>query len=111
MNGMYIEYGPAMKVQVGYQTCYTIFHKNKVYIKACAQLLFDIFLGTKSYKCSVDSESLASAKEWSTEKPCPVLEEFKDLAVTVMKEDNINAPNNIDNALLLYRHLKGVLKC
>ena len=111
MNGMYIEYGPAMKVQVGYQTCYTIFHKNKVYIKACAQLLFDIFLGTKSYKCSVDSESLASAKEWSTEKPCPVPEEFKDLAVTVMKEDNINASNNIGNALLLYRHLKGVLKC
>ena len=70
-----------------------------------------LLLGTKSYRCSVDSESLASAKEWSIENPYSVPKEFKDLAVTVMNEDNICMPTTVDNALLLYKHLKGVLNC
>ena len=52
-----------------------------------------------------------SAKEWSTKKPHSVPKEFEDLAVTVMNEDNISMPTDIDNALLLYKHLKGVVDC
>ena len=75
--------------------------------------IFDhsMLLGTKSYKHSVDSESLASAKEYSMERPCPVPKEFEDLAVTILKEDKIDPPSNIDIALVVYKHLKSVLNC
>ena len=66
-------------------------YKSNVCNKAFMSEIIDysMLLGTKSYKCSVDSESLASAKEYSMEKSCPVLKEFEDLAVTILKEDKI----------------------
>ena len=69
-----------------------------------------VLLGARSYRCAVDSDSLATAKEWSIEKPCSVATEL-DLAVLVMEEDNIDAPYSTNNALKLYQHLKHVLDC
>jgi len=83
-----------------------MFHKNKV----CNETFIHM-LGARSYRCAVDSDSLATVKEWSIEKPCSVATEFKDLAVLVMEKDNIDAPCNTDNALKLYQHLKHVLDC
>ena len=75
-------------------------------IKLCVLLL-----GTMSYRCTVDNESLLSAKEWSIPKPSPVPEEFVDLALTVIKEDGINTPASVDDAVILYKHLKCILNC
>ena len=64
-----------------------------------------------SYRCNVDSESLESAKEWSIPKPPAIPKEFVDLAVTVMKEDSIDTPANVDDAMALYKHLISILNC
>ena len=66
-------------------------------------------LGTRSYRHTVSSDDVESAREWSVTKPCSVPKEFTDLAEHVMSEDNISKPTNADEAIVLYKHLKSVL--
>ncbi|XP_065909324.1 uncharacterized protein [Dysidea avara] len=67
--------------------------------------------GTRSYRHTVSSDDVESAREWSVTKPCSVPKEFTDLAEHVMSEDNISKPTNADEAIVLYKHLKSVLSC
>jgi len=48
-----------------------MFHENKVCNETFIHMqVICVLLRARSYRCAVDSDSLATAKEWSIEKPC-----------------------------------------
>ena len=67
-------------------------------------------IGTHSYKHIVDDDSLKIAEDYSIAKPSAVCDEFSNFAKTVMQEDNISPPTNVEEVLMLYKHLRNELR-
>ena len=53
---------------------------------------------------------MEAAKEYTIVKPAPVSPELLDLIELIMTEDEIEAPSNADEGLILYRHLRTLLE-
>jgi len=66
--------------------------------------------GFRNYKCVVDELDLIFCSQYGQGKPCPVPEEFIELAAILMDENGWVKPRSPEEGLLLYLYLRASIQ-